>query len=282
MKNHLNKKLVVGYIGVNGVLAKSFANNYKSKFIFKAFDGDIRNYRKIYSWIIKNRDINIFINFAAITSTDKCEKFKKKALDVNYLSPVKLMNMINIIKMNNFHYFLNLSTSHVFKKSKYKLTEKSKKEPSNYYGYTKSKLEKHILDKHDMYKFKIGIARIFNYYNKGLKKGFFINDIIKKLKNKKEIISFININSYRDFISMDDINTALLKMINLQLINDYNICSGRKIYLPDVINYLNKKFKNKNIFFDNKLSQNMIGSNVKLKRKGWGIKNKNILNDFLK
>ena len=95
MKNHLNKKLVVGYIGVNGVLAKSFANNYKSKFIFKAFDGDIRNYRKIYSWILKNRDINIFINFAAITSTDKCEKFKKKALDVNYLSPVKLMNMIN-------------------------------------------------------------------------------------------------------------------------------------------------------------------------------------------
>ena len=81
---------------------------------------------------------------------------------------------------------------------------------------------------------------------------------------------------------MDDINTALLKMINLQLINDYNICSGRKIYLLDIINYLNKKLKNKNIFFHNKLTKNIIGSNVKLKRKGWSIKNTNILNEFLK
>ena len=44
--------------------------------------------------------------------------------------------------MDNFYYFLSLSTSHVFKKSKYKLTEQSKKDPSNYYGFTKNNLEK--------------------------------------------------------------------------------------------------------------------------------------------
>ena len=45
---------------------------------------------------------------------------------------------------------------------------------------------------------------------------------------------------------MKDINTALFKMINLRLINDYNICSGEKIYLPDIINHLNRLKSKKN------------------------------------
>jgi len=282
LKNPLNKKIVVGYIGEKSVLAKSFINIYKKKFIFKAFAGDIRDYKKINSWLISNTNINILINFAAITSADNCQKFKKKSFDVNCKSVVKLLVLINTIKMDNFYYFLSLSTSHVFKKSKYKLTEQSKKDPSNYYGFTKNNLEKHILQNQKKYRFKIGIARIFNYYNKGLKKGFFINDIIDKLTNNEKIIKFTNINSYRDFISMEDINTALLKMINLRLINDYNICSGKKIYLPDIISYLNQKLKNKTILFDNKSSGNIIGSNIKLKKYGWKIKNKNFLNDLLK
>ena len=112
---------------------------------------------------------------------------------------------------------------------------------------SKLSLENYILKNQKKFKFKIGIARIFNYYNEGSKKGFFINDIIEKLKREKKIIKFDNVNSYRDFVSMKDINSALFKMINLKLINDYNICSGERIYLPDIINHLNKKFK-KNIF----------------------------------
>ena len=281
MKNHLNKKVVVGYIGKKSVLAKSFIDNYKRKFVFKVYEGDIRDYKKINSWLNINTDINIFINFAAITSVNSNEKFKKKSFDINYKSVVQLLDAINLIKMNNFYYFLNLSTSHVFKKSQYKLTEQSKKKPSNYYGLTKNNLEKYILKNQSKYKFKIGIARIFNYYNKGLKKGYFINDMIDKLTSSKKVIKFTNINSYRDFISMEDINTAILKMINLCLINDYNICSGKKIYLPNIINYLNKKLKNKTIIFDNKSSGNIVGSNIKLKRHGWKIKHKNFLNELL-
>jgi nucleoside-diphosphate-sugar epimerase len=282
LKNHSNKKITIGYIGKKSVLAKSFINNYKKLFIFKAFKGDIRESRKLEIWLKKNKDINIFINFAAITSSSICQKFKKTALDVNYKSAVKLLDLLNKVKMNNFIYFLSLSTSHVFKKSNFKLTENSEKKPSTYYGFTKNTLEKYILKNQNNYTFKIGIARIFNYYNKGLKKGFFINDIVEKLKNRKMFIEFKDINTYRDFISMDDINTALLKMINLKLVNDYNICSGKKIYLPKIVNFLNKKFKNKIISFEKKFTYGLIGSNIKLKRKGWKIKNKDFLNGLLK
>ena len=281
MKNPLNKEITIGYIGKKSILAKSFVKNYKKQFVFKVYVGDIRNDKKISLWLKKNKDINIFINFAAITSSKICQKFKKKALDVNFKSVEKLLNLFNKIKMNNFVYFLSLSTSHVFKKSKYILTEKSEKKPSTYYGVTKNILEKYILKNQNKYKFKIGIPRIFNYYNNGFKKGFFINDIVKKLKNNKKIIKFKDINTYRDFVSMEDINTGLLKMINLRLVNDYNICSGRKTYLPNIINFLNKKFKKKIIIYDKKLSLSLYGSNIKLKKKGWKIKDKNFLNELL-
>ena len=184
--------------------------------------------------------------------------------------------------MKNFDYFLCLSSSHVFEKSFIKLKEESLKKPSNYYGLTKLNLENYILNNSINFKFKIGIARIFNYYNNGYKKGFFINDIIEKLKNKDQIINFKNINTYRDFVSMKDINTALLKMINLRLTKDFNVCSGQKIYLPNIIKILNKKFKNKKIILDKKKLPGLIGSNTKLKRKGWRIKENNFLNDLLK
>ena len=74
---------------------------------------------------------------------------------------------------------------------------------------------------------------------------------------------------------MEDINTGLLKMINLRLVNDYNICSGKKTYLPNIISFLNKKFKKKIITYDEKLSLSLYGSNIKLKKKGWKIKDKN-------
>ena len=37
--------------------------------------------------------------------------------------------------------------------------------------------------------FRIGIGRIFNYYYNSKKKGYFINDVLKKMKLKKKDLS---------------------------------------------------------------------------------------------
>ena len=82
--------------------------------------------------------------------------------------------------------------------------------------------------------------------------------------------------------TVKDINTALFKMINLRLTKDFNICSGQKIYLPNIIKLLNKKYKNKKIILDKKILHGLVGSNSKLKRKGWRFNKKSFLNDLLK
>ena len=280
MKNLLNKKLVVAYIGKNSFLAKQFIRNYRNKFKFKSINIDIRDINKIKKWLLENSDINIFINFAAITSVNECANNKKKSFDINYKAVINLLNLINKSNLLNFRYFLNLSTSHIFKPSKFKLRENSTKKPQNYYGKTKLFLENFILKNNKKYFFKIGIARIFNYYNRNSKKNFFINDIKKILSNNNQKIYFKNISTFRDFISIHNINNALYKMVQLNLKGDFNICSGKKIYLPDIVKHLNNRMKNKILIFNNIKSHGIVGSNLKLKNKGWIYNKKNFFNEL--
>ena len=280
MKNLLNKKLIVAYIGKNSFLANQFRKKYKNKFTFKLVNFDIRKKKEIHKWLLENSDINIFINFAGITSVKECAKNKKKSFNVNYKAVVNLLNLINKSNLRNFRYFLNLSSSHVFKPSRLKLKENSIKKPQNYYGKTKLFLEKFILKNNKNFFFTIGIARIFNYYNKNSKKKYFINDIKKILANNKEKIYFKKISTFRDFISIHNINTALYKMIQLNLKGDFNICSGKKIYLPDIVNFLNNKIKNKILIFDNKKSNGIVGSNFKLRNKGWIYNKKDLFKEL--
>ena len=273
--------MLIGYSGKDSALAKSFILQYKKKFKFKCFKFDISNQKKFQSWLYKNRDINVFINFAALTSKKECEKNKKKALKVNYLSVINMINNIQNIKLKNFKYFLCLSTSHVFKKSLYKLRETSEKKPSNYYGISKKKMEDYVLLHQQNYYFKIGIARIFNFYNKLSTKSFFINDVIKRLNSNKKTQLFNQTNTYRDFLNISDINSALYLMILNNLNNDYNICSGNGVNLQSIVKILAKN-KNVKIIFDKKKSKHLVGSNLKLKKFGWRVKKPFKLYDFNK
>ena len=71
-------------------------------------------------------------------------------------------------------------------------------------------------------------------------------------------------------------------MINLKLINDYNICSGKKVYLPDIINQLNNKYKKNILIFKDKRNGDQVGSNSKLKNKEWKITKKSFFNELFK
>ena len=262
--------MIIGYSGKDSALAKSFILQYKKKLKFKCFKFDISNKKQFRLWLSRNKNINVFINFAALTSKQECENNQKKALKINYSSVINMINAFQTTNMKNFSYFLCLSSSHVFKKSLYKLKETSERKPSNYYGITKKKMEDYVLLNHQKYYFNIGIARIFNFYNKLSKKRFFINDVINKLNSIEETQIFKNTNTCRDFLNIYDINSALIKMVVNKLKNDYNICSGIGINLQDIIRFLNKNIKKK-IIFDKKKTKHLIGSNNKLKKKGWKI-----------
>ncbi len=272
----MSNKLIIGLSAPKSTLAKRFL---KSKlFTFRKYNYDINDYDKFSKWLDKNKKINCFVNFAAITSVIKSNKLKTKILKTNHSSVIKIINIINKSNLVNFNYFLALSSSHVFKKKKNKLYENSFKKPDNIYGLSKLLMERDIKMYQSNFKFKIGIARIFNFYDKNSRKNFFVQDIKKKLKSKTNIIKFENINSSRDFIHPDDVIEALFHMIKNQLTFDFNVCSGKSFFLPNIIRYLNKN--NKKIIFNGKKNGNLIGSNLKLQKKGWFLRNKINYNIF--
>ena len=96
------------------------------------------------------------------------------------------------------------STSHVYKPSNSKLNEKSKIDPISYYGLTKLKAEKYIIDNLEG-KINYCIGRIFSTTNKNQKKNYLVPDLKKKIKKAKTKLVLKNLNHYRDFISMNDI-----------------------------------------------------------------------------
>jgi len=280
LKNLSNRKNIIGIAGYRSNLAINFIKLYKSTCVFKLYKKDINNHNEFRKWIQKNKNLNYFINFAAITSVKYCKENKKKALLTNYNSVVKITKIIKNIKMNNFLYFLCLSSSHVFKKTKLYLKEDSVKKPDNYYGYTKLMMENYIQKYTNNFYYKIGIARVFNYYDKKNKKSFFIKDIKIKLQNNKKKLKFTSINTKRDFIHSDDVSKALKHMLTNKLNGSYNVCSGIGINLKKIILYLNKKYKNKKIIFDTKKNYDLIGNNNKLLKTGWKVTKKIGLNYF--
>ena len=140
--------MIVGIIGSKSNLSKEFVKFYKNKIKIILFKGDITKRKQIILWLNKNYNLNVIINFAAITSKEDCQRNKKKAMNVNCKSVIQLLHIINNIKLKKFKYFLSISSSHVFKPSNYILKENSLKKPENYYGFTKLSLEKFILENH--------------------------------------------------------------------------------------------------------------------------------------
>ena len=92
-----------------------------------------------------------------------------------------------------------------------------------------------------------------------------------------------NINHFRDFISIEDLCSAILMLIKLQYTGIINICSAKKISLRKIIFLLN--FKKKKIYIKNNVkSTKLIGNNSKLKKLGWKNKHsiQNIINQYIK
>ena len=267
----INSKNIIGIGGCNSFLAHKFIKKNQKIYIIKKYTGDINNHHKFRSWIKKNQNLNYFINFAAKLKTSDSKKNINKLFQTNYSSVIKLMNIINSNKLKKFNYFLAISSSHVFKNTNYKLKEESLKKPRSNYGKSKLKMENYIIKNYKKYYFKIGIARVFNYYNLNNKHNF-INDVLHKLKDNNNIVKFNKVDTYRDFTHVDDVVSGINQMIKFNLIKDYNICSGNKIYLKKIIYYLNKKIKNKIIVYIGGKTKNLVGSNIKLQKTGWKCK----------
>ena len=147
-----------------------------------------------------------------------------------------------------------------FKKTK--IYETDRTNPISYYGKTKLKGEQYVLSNQKMYDACIG--RIFSFTSKKQNKSFIIPSIISKLKNSSKNILLENLNHDRDFLKLDDITLFISKILKKKLTGIYNICSGKKINLIEILHTLNKKYKKSLTIKKNSKKTILYGSNKKL------------------
>jgi len=261
LKKIYKKKIVI--TGGSGLLGSYFYKKYKNIYSITKYPHRIEKFKKFEKWL-SNRKFNYFIHFAAITKNES-KQFKKILNLVNVKSPIRILNTVNKKKINDFSYFLFISSSHVYGYSKVKIKETKKRIPKNIYGKTKKKVEDYIINNRKKFNFKIGIARIFNSTGPKQKKGNFVPDMIAKMKNKKMIK---NINQFRDFIHIDDVSRSIKLLIENKIEYPINLSSGKKINLIHACKILNKIFIKKETSFDLKKGKDMFGDNTILKKLG--------------
>ena len=263
--NRVSKK-IIGITGARGALGSHLIRKYKTKVSFRIYKNKIENKKNFKSWLSKNSDIQYFIHLAGISSIGKSNINSKKTYKVNSSATIDIIKILNKSKLINLNYFLFSSTSHVYKPSLKSLSESSIRKPSTIYGKSKKRVEDFIFKNHKKIKFKIGIARIFNFYSSKHDKGFFIHDIKNKLRNNKKILRIRKINTSRDYINLNQLCEILFFILNKEITKVVNVGSGKQLNLIDLIQLIKDKNNVKTkLVFENKKFPGLF-ANVNLLR----------------
>ena len=257
--------MIVGIAGTYGILS-SILTKLLYQYTIIRFNGDIRKTKDITKWLISNH-FDAIIHLAAIVAIDQVNKDKKKAKIINFYGTKKLIDCINASYRKKKIWFFYASTSHVYNFSKKKIKELTKTNPISYYGQTKLLGENYI--KKNSNKINYCIGRIFSFTSKNQKKSYFIPNLIKKINSSKKKIYFKNVNHFRDFLIDDDIGKAIKKLLVYRATGIYNICSGKKVSLLNLIRSLNITKEKQIIIKNNKNSTMLVGDNKKLKKLNW-------------
>ena len=227
-----------GFLG--SVLKKKIISN--KRYSLKVFRGNIINKLELSEWFKKNK-FDYFIHLAAVVPTDKVAKNKNIAKKINITGTKNIIKEVNQSKM--ITWFFYSSTSHVYRFNDKKIKETSIKKPFSIYGKTKLRAEI-CIKKNINNKIKYCIGRIFSLEGKKKDKTYLIPGLVNKIKEKKNIN--LDGSLFRDFIHVEDVADAIIKLLKYEIQGEYNIASGKKTKFIEIINIF-KKISNKKFFF---------------------------------
>ena len=219
------KKILI--IGKRGFIGKSLNKFLKTKHNVKLISfKEALNFKQIDKY-----------NYVINSSTNK--DYIKKKYNKNFDNDLKIVERINNKKI----IYVFLSTSKVYK-AKPNINEKSKLSPKSNYSKNKLMTEKIL---YRTLKNNLIILRISNIignklnFSKNLHKTFV--DVFYE-RAKKGII-FDNNQNYKDFISIQKFCEIINMIIRKDLRGTFNISLGKKVFLNDIVKWLNHFNKNK-------------------------------------
>ena len=215
-------------IGGSGKLGSEIV---KSKY-FKNIDApekkflNLKNKKQIKKYL--SRNINLVINCSGYTEIRKCEKFKKKAFDLNVVTTRNLVREIiyqNKMKVKKIK-LIQISSDAVYAMTNGNYRENGRCNPKSYYGLCKLETEKAVKKINN---FLIIRTRFFN------KKNFQYNDAATDIYSS--MIELNNLIKYIDLL----IKKKIKGIINIgqRRNSDYNILKKyfkkiKKIYRSSI------------------------------------------------
>ena len=226
-----NNKLLI--IGKNSFLGKNLYKGIKNK-----INTCLISYEQFFK--LNNKKIKSFdyvCNCSLNSEYNKSKYNEKNDIDV------KIVKRIKNYKIN----FIFLSSRKVYS-NKNNIKENDKLNPKCNYSKNKVITEKKIFK---LLPNKLIILRISNVL--GLKKqsarrihNSFIDNYIKFISSNEK---YYYKNDYKDFITIQQFIKIFYHIIKKKLKGTYNVSLGKKIYINEILKWLNYKNLNKNKFF---------------------------------
>ena len=118
----------------------------------------------------------------------------------------------------------------------FKLTEESKTNPISPYGESKLKMELEIKDFTTKNKINVIILRFFNIFGLGQSPEYagVITKFMEKIQNNQALEIFGDGKQTRDFVSINDIVSAIKNSITTKNEGTFNIASGKSITIEEL------------------------------------------------
>jgi nucleoside-diphosphate-sugar epimerase len=199
-------------------------------------------YVKIFSYkdlINKNLEsFNFIINCSIHPNYTRCKYNKKFDIDIKIAEQIK--------KYDSKYIFLN--TRKIYRQ-KFNIKENFYYNPIDNYSKNKLKTEKlllKILKRNRLISLRISNILGKRKFLKNKRAHALFLDNFIKYRKRENIIRFND--CYKDFITIDYFNKVILKIINKDIVGIYNLSLGKKIYLSEIVKWLDPKFS-KNIKF---------------------------------
>lgn len=272
----------LGFIGTHLVLALmkdnhriivfdnfSNSNNFLNKIIsnkIKIIKGDIRDYHTMVQKLKKFK-IDVIIHLAAVHYIPYCDKNPNKTMDINLFGTINMLRFAELKKINRFIFS---STADVYKDLKRPCSESDMIGNKTNYAISKILGEKTLQLYAQERKIDYCIFRLFNVYGDKDKTPHFIPSIIKQVK-RGHSLKHGNINTIRDYIHVDDVVAAFIKIISGRTYPNavFNIGSGHGHSGKKIIEIIKKIVKNDLILYKNKnlsrsVDRRILVANIKL------------------
>ena len=208
--------------------------------------GDIRN-TDIFTNILDDKEIDVVIHLAALTSLPECESNPYECIDVNVGGTVSVLNAARKrgIKV------ICASTSAIYEnntKEQAPFVEQLMVEPRLFYPLSKKLMEETIQSYIKNYDMDITTLRFFNVFGPRQdihrKSPPLINYIVRQIKNGEKLTFYSNGEQVRDYVHVDDVVTMIEACIKSPKSKQqtFNLCSETLTSVKDIIGYAEKAF----------------------------------------